>query len=301
MRRRYQVPACMEYGYLRALPATQRQVDRGDTFVPQGFDGLGHQFAALIRGIFLCYIFGYNNLLIQELGTLFPGDYHAFNSTDGIQIFVSAPESINIRTVRVNSFEADGVPTCPLDDIAIAGTIREVFLSTLPNVTVNPTTLYICAPGGEVTEKNATLYSHGQPPCHYYLDAMRIDGAPETVVMSNHGKPSPCVKQLVAKGAVYGSVQGPREDLARFIHSKRIVVSRTSFTTMVMLLSQPKDALYALTTQYSMCVWENHSRLNDDYDRFGPHHKCRATPEYDDKVLRDWHATDEQIQIMTTI
>jgi hypothetical protein len=193
-----------------------------------------------------------------------------FTTSDGIQIILSTPQPLPPTYVPINSFEVDGALECPLDDVPIAATIRDALVAALPKVAVNDSTLYICARGGELMEPNTPFWWHGQPPCHYYLDAMRMDKAPQTVVMSNHGQPSPCVKQLVAQGAVYGSLQGPWEDLARFVHAKRIVVSRTSFTTAIMLLSKPKDVMYAFVTKYAMCVWVNHSRLHDEYDRFGP-------------------------------
>jgi hypothetical protein len=202
--------------------------------------------------------------------------------------------------VYVSSFEADGSPECPLDDIAIAATVRDELVAALPKVAVNSSTLYICARGGEVMEKGTPFYWHGQPPCHYYLDAMRMDGAPQTIVLSNQKGPSPCVRQLVAQGAVYGGLHGRWMDLARLVDAKRMVVSRTSFTIADMLLSKPKDVLYAFVTRYSTCVWQNHERLHDDYDRFQPHHKCRSTDEYDDLMLQEWHATDEQMEIMIT-
>jgi hypothetical protein len=40
----------------------------------------------------------------------------------------------------------------------------------------------------------------------------------------------------------------------------------------------------------------------DRYDRFGAHHKCRATPEYEDTVIRTWRANHKQIvHMMTTV
>jgi hypothetical protein len=299
LRVRYHTPACIEFAYGRLRPTTRSVFDSGEAFVTMGFGGFGNEFASFIRGLFLCYIFGYEKLVISQLSliiTITTG----FNTTDGIQISLQALESLPPTYVNVNSFEVDGAPECPLDDIAIAATIKDQLVAGLPKVDVNSSALYICARGGEVMVKGTPFYFYGQPPCQYYLDAMRMDGAPMTVVMSNHNEPNPCVEPLVAQGAVYGSLQGPREDLARFVHSRRMVVSRTSFTMAIMLLSKPKDVLYAFVTRYSTCIWVNHSRLHDDYDRFGPHHKCRATDEYDEKVLREWHATDEQIAIMRT-
>jgi hypothetical protein len=293
---RYHTPTSMEFAYLRARSTTRDQIDHGIAFVPRGFGGFGNQFAAFIRALFLCYIFNYRSVVVSDLRLLIAP---AFTTTDGIEV-LRIPPPLPPTYVPVNSFEVEGAPECPLDDVAIAATIRDALVAALPNVAVNDSTLYVCARGGELMEKNTPFWWHGQPPCRYSLDAMRMDKAGQTVVMSNHDKPSRCVEQLVAQGAVYGSLQGPREDLARFVHAKRIVVSRTSFTTAIMLLSKPKDVMYAFVTKYSMCVWVNYSRLKDEYDRFGPHHKCRAPETYDDLVLRKWHATDEQMEIMCT-
>jgi hypothetical protein len=296
--KRYHTAACMEFAYLRARPATRDAIDRGIAFVPARWGDTGNHLGALIRALFLCYIFGYRTVVISELALRFPRD---FNTTDGIRVLLRAPDPLPSTYICVNSFEIDGAPECPLADVPIAATIRDAFVATLPNVTVNASTLYIHARGGDIMETNTLSWWHGQPPCHYFLDAMRMDNASQTVVMGNHDHPNPCIERLVAQGAVYDSSQGPWEDFARLVHAKRLVVSRSTFTMASMLFSKPKDVLYAFVTQYAMCIWEGHSRLNEDYDRFGAHHKCRATPEYDDKVLREWHATDEQLEIMKTI
>jgi hypothetical protein len=287
----------MEFGYHRARPIARDVIDHGQAFVPQGFGGFGNHLAAFIRALFLCHIFGYRQVVISELSL---GVSRDFVTTDGITVLLGAPDPLPSAYVSINSYEIDGTPECPLDDVSIAATVRDALVAALPNVTVDASTLYICTRGGDIMETNTPFWFYGQPPCHYFLDAMRMDKASRTVVLSNQDHPNPCVEQLVANGAVYGSLHGQWEDLARLVHAKRLVVPRSSFTTASMLLSKPKDVLYAFFTKYSMCIWDGHSRLNDDYDRFGAHHKCRATPEYDDKVLREWQATDEQKEIMNT-
>jgi hypothetical protein len=274
-------------------PVTEQQVLIGRILILRGFGGFGNQFISFIRGLFLCYIFGYEYISIS---TFMFCICRPFLTTDGILVVLGQPA---LGSVYVNSFEVDGSPECPLHDIPIAATVRDEFVGCLPKVAVNDSALYICARGGDIIEKGTPFSWYGQPPCHYYVDAMRMDGR-TTVVMSNYDRPSPCVEQLVELGATYGSLEMPMHDLAMLVHSRRMVVSRTSFTTAVMLLSKPKDVLYAFVTQYSLCIWPNHTYLNDYYDRFGRHYKCRATPEYDKAVLEEWHATDKQMKIMET-
>jgi hypothetical protein len=291
LRVRYRTPSCWNYALSKVHPVTELAILKSDTLTVDGFGGFGNQFASFIRGLFLCYIFGYERISVIHLAICLN---HPFISTDHIEIVFT---DSTFHSIDVNSFEADGSPDCPLDDIRIAATIRDEVLRCLPKVPVNDSVLYICARGGELIEKGTPFWWHGQPPCHYYTDAMKMDGHP-TVVMSNHDRPSPCVQDLLKLGATYGSVETPLHDLARFVHSRRMVVSRTSFTTAIMLLSKPKDVLYAFVTKYSMCIWPNHTYLHDYYDRFGQHHKCRATEEYDEFVLKEWHATDEQMEMM---
>jgi hypothetical protein len=298
LRKRYHTPVCMEFAAIRLGGNRGAELEGAVAFLPEAFGGIGDQFAALVRGLFLCYIFACERLCAGHFALPLPLDDGGFNTTDGIRVLRDAPPGP--AAVPVNSFEVDVAPECLLDDVAIAATVRGAVLRTLPAVDVNASTLYICARGGELMERNTPFYWHGQPPCQYYRDAMRIDAAPRTVVMSNRDKPSPCVAQLLARGAVYVSAGEPVEDFARFIHARRIVVSRTSFTTAIMLLSEPKDALYAFRTRHSMCIWPRHSRLHDDYERFGRHYRYRATNEYDARVLQEWHATDEQMEIMKT-
>jgi hypothetical protein len=92
----------------------------------------------------------------------------AFTTTDGIEI-LRVPPPRPPTFVPVNSFEVDGAPECPLDDVAIAATIRAALVAALPTVAVNDSTLYICARGGELMEKNTPFWWHGQPPCRYSL------------------------------------------------------------------------------------------------------------------------------------
>jgi hypothetical protein len=294
LRERYRTPECLSYGFYKALPVTQDVVLKVHGLVPSWFGGLGNQFLAFIHGLFLSYIFGYEQILVQGSILCFR---RSFMTTDGLRVWVDWKPP-NVTIVEMNSFEADGSPECPLDDVAIAATIRAELVACLPPVAVNESALYICARGGELIIRGTPFWWHGQPPCHYFLDAMEKDGSRQTFVMSNGDNPSPCVSQLVARGAVYASKETPDHDFARFIGAKRIVTSRTSFLTAIMLLSKPKDVVYAFVTQYSMCVWPNHSFLNDYFDRFGPHHKCRATEEYDEKVLKRWSASEEQMEIL---
>jgi hypothetical protein len=293
LRQKYRTPECLSYGLAKALPVTQAEVLNGDTIVAPGHGGFGNQFMSFIRAIFLAYVFGYNRVGIWICRFCYPA---SFNSTDGIEIAIS--DRNGFKPVSINSYEADGSVECPLDDISITATIREETVKCLPKVSVNESALYICARGGEVFEEDTPFWWHGQPPCHYYVDAMKMDGMRETVVMSNHGQPSPCVERLLKMGATYGSVETTFHDLARFVHSKRIVVSRTSFTTAIMLLSKPKDVLYAFRSRYTMCPWPKGMYLTDNYERFGPHYRCMATEEYDDKVMREWHATEDQMAIL---
>jgi hypothetical protein len=295
LRIRYRTPECLSYGFSKRARASLDDVLKADTLAPLGFGGFGNQFSSFIRCLFLCYILAFEQIALRGMAL---GFERPFTTTDGIRVLQSdiPPKS---KLLTVNAFEADGSAECPLDDVAIAATIRDELVGCLPRVEVNASTLYICARGGELIIPGTPFWWHGQPPCQYYLDAMKMDGAKQTVVMSNADRPSPCVDQLVRKGAVYASTETPLHDLARFVHAKRMVASRTSFTTAIMLLSQPKDVLYAFVTQYSMSVWPRHSFLNDYYDRFGPHHKCRATKEYDEKVLKHWEANELQMQMMT--
>jgi hypothetical protein len=292
LRLTYRTPECWKYA-LSKFSLTPDQILSHDTLVPECFGGFGNQFNAFIRGLFICYIFGYNRIAITDFAFCFN---HSFHSTDGIEVVL---EHSAFRPLVVNSYESDGSPECPLDDVRISATIRDELVGCLPTVSVNDSTLYICARGGDIMAKGTPYSFYGQPPCHYFTDAMHMDGHP-TVVMSNNDPPSPCVQHLVKLGAVYGSLETPFHDLARLVHSRRIVISRTTFTAAAMLLSKPKDVLYAFVTQYSLCIWPNHTYLLDYYDRFGPHHKCRATPEYDENVLKEWHATDEQMHVMET-
>jgi hypothetical protein len=266
-----------------------------DTLKPEAFGGFGNHFLAFIRGLFVCYILKFERIVVGDLGL---GFRRPFKTTDGMEVILTA-EGKPIRVVEVNSFEMDGSPECPLDDIGIAATIREELVKWFPKVEVNDSALYVCARGGDVMLPGTPYWFYGQPPCHYYTDAMRMDGR-KTFVMSNREGPSPCVAHMVNAGASYVSAGDAMSDVARLVHARRIVVSRTTFTMAAMLLSKPKDVLYAFVTRYSMCIWPNHTWSHDSYDRFGRHHKCRATLDYEEAVLREWQATEEQMHIMET-
>jgi hypothetical protein len=203
--------------------------------------------------------------------------------------------SCRARLISLNTFEIDGSPDCPLDDVNIAATIRDEFLDCLPTVEVNNSILYIYMRGGKLNEPSPRFWLNGHPPCHYYIDAIKKDNASKVVVMSNVNYPSPCIEKV---GGLYEKPKSVWHDLAKLIQAKRIVTSRTTFTPAVMLLSEPKDAFYAFVSKVSMCDWKGHSILNDDYERFGKHRKCKATLEYEMGVLKKWEANQRQVEVM---
>jgi hypothetical protein len=133
--------------------------------------------------------------------------------------------------------------------------------------------------------------NYGKLPCHYYLDAMRMEGR-KTFVMSNPGRPNPCVALLVEAGAVYVTTQTYLQDFACLVHAKRLVASRSTFPIAAMLLSKPKDAFYALVSSKTI--------LRYQFERFGPCRKCRTTDAYEEEVIKTWTANERQLHFMQT-
>jgi hypothetical protein len=120
-------------------------------------------------------------------------------------------------------------------------------------------------------------------------------------VMSNKEAPNPCIPEMKRHGAIFVRDGTWVHDLARLVHARRMVVSRSSFTPALMLISRPKDVLYAFVSRYRIPQWGGSTWQMDRYDRFGPHHKCRATDAYENAVMKNWSANRDQIHILKTI
>jgi hypothetical protein len=270
------------------------EIRGADTLLPDAFGRFGNEFLGFIRGLFLCHLLGINRVSAKGVKYLFP---RPFTTTDGFKVLPEITK--DMKVISFNSFKAEGSRECPIEDWALGATVRDEALASLPPVRVNSSALYISARGGDIFEPGTRWFFYGQPPCHYFLDAMRMEGR-QTFVMSNREAPNPCIAQMERDGAVFLRNGTWMHDLAHLIQARRVVVSRTTFIPALLLLSKPKDALYAFVSRYRIPQWEGATWQMDRFDRFGPHHKCRATDAYENSVMRRWNASLVQVHIIET-
>jgi hypothetical protein len=292
-RLKYRSPECRQYA-LEKWGKHTAIIASGDTLIPRSAGGFGLQFVAFIHGIFMCYLFGWEQIVAVHVRQLFP---KPFTTTDGIEVFPR--EKMWFRGIELGTFDADGSVECPLDDIGIAATVREEAWKWLPDVKIDESGLYIHVRGGDTMKPGKAAGWYGPPPCHYYMDAMGIDNR-KAFVVSDAIDEHPCIAQMVESGATYVKKRPVLEDLARLVRSRRMVAGRSAFPMMAMLLSKPKEMLFAFASKYPIVRYKPYAWLLDRYGRFGTHYFCNATYPYEDAVLRNWQVTETQISMMKT-
>jgi hypothetical protein len=219
---------------------------------------------------------------------------------------ITTPQSIHMVSLATNNFVSFSDeciivrgfwrPTSWCGDFSYSGLVaqvREGLLAALPAVTVDPDTLYLYFRGGreQWDQKHGVHPNYGQPPCSFYLDAMRNF----TKVRALGGDLHPCRPVVIRAGATWKPFDD-RRDMARMVYSRHIVLARSSRSHAVLALSPwPKQFwVFDLPAEWGIepVWWRGFSPL-----MFGHGLHCVPSDAYR-TAIQPWRATPQQVQLV---
>jgi hypothetical protein len=132
---------------------------------------------------------------------------------------------------------------------------------------------------------------YNQPPCRFYLDAMRQF----TKVRVMGGDGNPC-RELAVKQGAYTEPFDNRLDLIRMIYAHNIVLARSSRSHGVLALSPLKKKFWLFDQEIEK-LDEHLWWYGYDPRMFGEGLNCMTSPQFR-KATRPWKATPEQIDFI---
>jgi hypothetical protein len=259
----------------------------------------GNGMTRIINALRVCRMFNIPTLTIAR-GYL-PGLVNGFDAGEGLKIDI-VPRRYAYRFRRRNPIRyIHGMwinTRCARErwsEAELLEPVRAGLLQGLPNPNVSDSTLYMMVRSGDIF-KHARFPGYGQPPCSFYLDAMKIDQGHTEVELLTADDRNPCVPILIAAGAKhYG--RSFHSDLLAMLYAKRIVVSRTGLAQTVMFLSPVKNRTFYVfgeTVSATSSCLPPHSAYWD----LGPHSHCEPDERYVQKVIHSWRIKKEQLDLM---
>jgi hypothetical protein len=172
---------------------------------------------------------------------------------------------------------------CRVNHRAIGLLLSPHVIAALPNVSLDPTVLAVHVRGGDIFNgwtNEARLY--GQPPCRFYMDAIRIDNHSSVEVFAEDDA-NPCMEVIFSLANVKWRHQSLREDLALMLSAKRFVLARSSFSRSIVYLSPVDKIFYACSYP-----WPD----------LGPHFECTPPEEYAQMIFARWSQYFKSKKIM---
>jgi hypothetical protein len=125
--------------------------------------------------------------------------------------------------------------------------------------------------------------AYGQPPCHYYLEALQLDNATEVRPISEDTA-NPCLGILLKHTRAPWRRRRFKTDLVELIYSHRLILARGTLGSALLWLSPWRKVFYAMKR-----CWPG----------FGRHYDCMPTARYMKLVLSNWTASPVQLHLMT--
>jgi hypothetical protein len=252
-----------------------------DALAVMRYERFGNNLVQFIRALLICDVIKVRTVYVEP-GFLFFNE--SFVTTRGVTVhpFDPPPEKVLLRGTFF--FMIPGEECLTWDPLGITATFKSYVIRHLPLEVANLSCIYAHVRSGDIFTHNIhPLY--GQPPCHYYLEAIEMDGDGHSCVcLIAEDLLNPCGEVLIRTGAQW-SKRPMLQDFAILVASKRIILSKGSFGLSVLYLSPYPKTYYAFTY---------------GWPGLGRHMCCEPTQEYQDKLLARWEATDEQKALMLT-
>jgi hypothetical protein len=169
-------------------------------------------------------------------------------------------------------------------DFSIISTFKQQFLAVLPSVPVSPDALMIHIRGGDIWTRKLIHRKYGQPPLHFFTDAISMGNWSRVEVISedmNHR----AIPELIKRGVEF-QTRDLAGDIGRLLNARNLVISRGTFDISIILLSRSLVNLYT---------------FNYSYPSLGAHWNCIPTDEYYREIVNRWrNRWKDQAMIMNS-
>lgn len=245
-------------------------------FVVRKFQRLGNNVVQLARVLTYCEVFGSREVCVPRNFLFFR---RTFVTRNGVTVHVGEDSCPDVGAVGY-FFTPLAKSVVRYDFRLMCSFFRDEMLRVLPTPNVSDNVLYLHLRGGDIFS-TFVHYMYGQPPCSYYLEAVRLDGAEEIELISEDSA-NPCFDILVRHGFrhVPGTVAW---DFARLVYAGRLVISASSFCRSALALSPRLKRLYTFNYPW----WD-----------FGSHWNCVPGEDFKEHVMRNWTNSPRQVAMM---
>ena len=268
------------YKVWSAIVASERELSNWtgplpSCFAVRTFQRLGNNVVQLIRVLTYCDVLGVREVYVAKNFLFFQRTFVAGN---GVTVHVG--ESWNSHGVAAGHFFTPLLSVVRYNFRLVCGFFRDEFLKGLPHPNVSAELLYLHLRGGDIFS-TFVHYLYAQPPCSYYLDAIKLDDAREAELVSEDSA-NPCFQLLKERGLrhVRGGVAW---DFARLVYARRLVVSSSSFCRAAVALSPVAKQLYT---------------FNYPWRDFGSHWNCVPERRFRELVMRNWTNSPDQVALI---
>jgi hypothetical protein len=202
-------------------------------------------------------------------------------TTDGVTLLPDTPPSCLHVVSGAFSHRINGNRCGRVNHFLLVATFRHIILQQLPHPPPASSSTFAHLRAGDIfLPPGASAY--GQPPCAYYLEALNLDNATDIRPVAEDMN-NPCLARLLNDTGASWRARSLRTDVAELIYSHRMVLARGTFGSAVLFLSPWTKTFYTM-------------KLN--WPGFGSHFDCVPTQHYEIVVLKNWTASQEQIQLM---
>lgn len=240
----------------------------------------GNHFNSFCTALFAAKTSGLKTIYVTKGFLLLP---KSFVYDD---IFIKVKEKKFFRKTKINCFShkffAIGFRNLNSSDYKRLGSeLRQdfatMFINSLPHVVIPNNSLVVHFRSGDIFNDGWVSRFYGQPPCNYYLDAIRSRNWSKVILVSEDRK-NPCVN-VVEKVAGEYKQRSFEEDLAIMLNAENFVISKGTLCKAIITISRKIKNVFAF----------HDARINK-VNTF----VCIATNTYAEVVLKKWF--NNQIQ-----
>jgi hypothetical protein len=242
----------------------------------------GNKIIAIMNALVACRVFGINQLYIPDSGEFFNGN---FRTSHGVNITLYRGRPFHF-VQPIEFWIWYEIDQCPSNwFLEAANDIKPEILRHIPDPGINHTTLVMHFRGGDNMIRSRSRY-YGQPVCSFYTEAMDLDQGHDKVLIVWEDMLNPCVRVCMEKGAVRGRRSSYIHDFSILLWSKRLVLSRSTFSRAAMYLSPHKRIWYVFggldpTDPGRGTGWHVWRPL-------GEHWHCEPSKEFQIEVMENW-------------
>ena len=238
------------------------------------FGRLGNNIVQLARVLCYCERLGVGHVFLPSEFLFFR---RGFVTENGVEVHLGGVVPDGVLS---GFFFSPLGPFFPVNLKEMCGYFKSELLRCLPRPNVSDDVVYVHLRGGDIFS-TFVHYLYAQPPCYYYLTAVKFEGVPDVELVSED-RQNPCFRLLVTRGFRH-SPHSVEYDFARLVYARRLVISSSSFCRTAVYVSPVRKSLYT---------------FNYPWVDVGSHWECAPDEAFREHVLGNWTNSPEQIKFI---